>query len=344
MKKIILYCFALVLLFACSTKHVQNRDDKYGGTLHLAIYDVTFDDYFFPPTTVNELEKMLVGIFYDGLFTINPYTLSIENAICKSWDVDNTGLVYILHLDSTAVFSKDDCFPNGTRNVNAYDVKYTFHILSNPTIGTTNFTNTVYHIKGAKEYYSLPKEVRDTSRIEGITVIDNYTLKITLDKPSPRFIQNLAHPSAAIIPFEAVEKYGNKSTIGVGPFRYQSDSSHFMFIRNPQYYKFDEKRNRLPYLDSIVITRVPDFESTIDLFVDGEIDAMLLVSGSKISTIQQLIPDSINYEIVESNGVNLHGNGKLYNIIRTNVKGICTNKMNVLNFTEVYKTKDVDSQ
>lgn len=340
MRKFLLYCFCFILLFSCTSKRTQNKYDKYGGTLRLAIYDVTFDEYIFSPTIVCDLEKMLGGIFYDGLFSINPFSLSTENSICKSWDVDNTGLIYVFHLDSTAVFTKDDCFPNGTRNVNAYDVKYTFHILSNPTIGTTNFTNTVYHIKGAKEYYSMPKEIRDTSRIEGITVVDNYTLKITLDKPSPRFIQNLAHPSAAIIPFEAVEKYGNKSTIGVGPFRYQTDSTHFIFVRNPQYYKFDAKKNRLPYLDSIVITRVPDFESTIDLFVDNEIDAMLMVSGNKIATIQQLIPDSVHYEIVESNGVNLHGNGKLYNIIRSNVKGIYTNKMNILNFSEVYKERN----
>ncbi len=335
MKQFLAYMLFCIILFAsCSGNHKKQTDN----TLRLAIYDVTFDHYIFPPTIAADLEKSVSSIFYDGLFKINPVTLSVENALCKSWDVDNTGLVYIIKLDSTAMFNADPCFTNGnTRHVNAYDVKYTFHILANPKYGISNFTNTVYHIKGAKEYYSLPDSTRDTSRIDGIEIIDTYTLKITLDKPSPRFIQNLAHPAAAIIPYESVEEYGDKSTVGVGPFSYIVDSTKFIFVKNPNYYKFDEKGNRLPYLDTITLTQVPDFESTIDLFTEGEIDAMLMVAGSEIASVLKQIPENIDYEITEANISNLRGSGKMYNIIRSDIKNLYTNKLNILDFSLVYR-------
>lgn len=341
LKKIVTLLLSVFVFFACSNDKQEN-DTKSGGNLRMAIYDVSFDEYIFPPTIGNELEKSLASIFYTGLFQINPFTLEVENALCTTWDVDNTGLVYVFTIDTTAQFHKNDCFGRAkTRHVTAYDVKYSFHLLADPRYSTINFTNTVYHIKGAKDYFALPKEVRDTSRIEGIKVLDNATLKITLDKPSPHFITNLAHPVAAIIPYEAVEKYGDKSTVGVGPFRYESDSTEFKFIKNELYNKFDEEKRKLPYLDTIIMKRANSLDSTIAMFVRDEIDVMLLVPGDRISEILELIPENMDYEISESNVINLKVQGKRYNIIRTYIKDLYTNKLSILELEKTYNTKNL---
>lgn len=341
MKRLIPIVVSIFCLCACGGGlQTKPKADKSGGTLHLGIYDVTFDEYIFPPTIQNELEKSLASIFYTGLFRYNPFTLEVENALCKTWEVDNTGAVYIFRLDSTAMFQRDECFGRKeTRHVTAYDVKYTYHLLANPKYSTFAFTNTVYHIKGAKDYFSLPDSVRDTSRIEGIQVLDDYSLKITLDRPSPTFLHNLAHPSAAILPFEAVEKYGDHSTVGVGPFCYEADSSQFRFIKNDLHNKFDANRTALPYLDSITITRVDSIDQTVDLFVKGKIDAMLMVPSIRIKEILNRIPEDFSYEISESNIINLKGNFVRYNIIRSYVKDLYTNKLLILDFERTYIDK-----
>lgn len=341
MRKIIPFLLGLLLFLACESDSHSGKKGKSGGNLRLAIYSVNFDEYIFPPSVNNILEKSLASIFYTGLFHINGYTLEVENALCKTWEVDNTGLNYIFKIDTTAQFHKNACFGgnNKTRNLTAYDVKYTFHILANPKYSALNFTNTVYHIKGAKDYFSLTDDVRDTSRIEGIQVIDNETIRITLDKPSPRFIENLANTSAAIIPYEAVEMYGDKSTVGIGPFRYEADSLEFRFIKCEHYNKYDSEKEKLPYLDTIIITRVNDLEESFQKFANYEIDAMLLVPAEEIPGFLKRLPEDIEYEISESNVVNLKGVGKRYNIIRTNIKGLYTNKLNIFEMAEVYNTE-----
>lgn len=329
---------ALVLLASCSLQK-NGGDEKYGGTLTIPIYDVNFDPYIFSPNLNGELEKSLASIFYTGLFQYNPVTLLVENAICESWSVDNTGLVYEFHLDTTAKFCKNECFnnKNETRNVTAYDVKYTFHLLANPKFGVENFTNTVYHIEGAMKYFSMTDAQRDTSRIEGIKVIDDHTLKVTLNRPSPTFIQNLAHPAAAIIPYEAVDMYGMKSTVGVGPFQYQFDSTQFLFTRCNEYFMCDKQRHHLPYLDTLRFVRTNSLQEASELFTQGKVDALLLVSGDEVSHILKQLPENIDYEILESHVPNfLNYNGVLYNIVRPYVKGLHTNKLFILNFDEVY--------
>ncbi|MBP5583721.1 MAG: hypothetical protein J6X43_07185 [Bacteroidales bacterium] len=346
MKRFLSFVVTLIFLYSCASQK-EEQDEKYGGTLSIPIYDINFDPYIFAPTINGELEKSLASIFYTGLFQYNPVTLSVENGICQSWDVDNTGLVYVFHLDTTAQFHKDECFNNAqeTRKVTAYDVKYTFHLLANPKFGVENFTNTVYHIQGAMKYFSMTDAQRDTSRIEGITVIDEHTLKVTLSRPSPTFIQNLAHPAAAIIPYEAVEMYGTKSTVGIGPFQYQFDSSQFVFTRSDDFFLRDKKRNHLPYLDTLRFIRTNSLQEASNLFIQGKIDALLLVSGGEVSRILHQLPEEIDYEILESHVPNfLNYNGTLYNIVRPYVKGLHTNKLFILNFDEVYIDKRLYSQ
>lgn len=341
MKKVLSIVLMAMIICSCASQK-DEQDERFGGTLTIPVYDVNFDPYIFAPNLNGELEKSMASIFYTGLFRYNPVTLSIENAICESWDVDNTGLVYVFHLDTTAQFQKDECFNNAqeTRNVTAYDVKYTFHLLANPKFGIENFTNTVYHIQGAMKYFSMTDAQRDTSRIEGITVIDEHTLKITLNRPSPTFIQNLAHPAAAIIPYEAVDMYGTKSTVGVGPFQYQADSSQFLFTRSNNFFMRDKKRNHLPYLDTLRFVRTNSLQEASELFIQGKADALLLISGNEISRILQQLPEHIDYEISESRVPNfLNYDGVLYNLVRPYVKGLHTNKLFILRFDEVYIKK-----
>ncbi|MCQ2606892.1 MAG: ABC transporter substrate-binding protein [Bacteroidales bacterium] len=331
-----------LLVVSCANTLKKQESGKSGGTLRLAVFRYTFDDYIFPPTIGSELEKCFASMFYTGLFKINPVTVEVENALCRNWEVDNSGLVYTFYLDTTAQFNKDDCFGRSmTRKVTAYDVKYTFHLLANPHYSTANFTNTVYRIQGAKEYFSMTDEQRDTSRIAGIKVIDDHTLTVTLDKPSAHFLQNLAYPAASIIPFEAVEKYGMESTVNVGPFSYEHDSVEFRFIKSTYYFEKDDDNCRLPYLDSVRITKVKTLDDEVDLFVNNEIDAILLIPGEKVPAIVASFPAEMEYEISDANGITLYGAQRHYNITRKYVKNLCTNHLNILGLDKVYIDKQL---
>lgn len=344
MRKVCIFIVCIVALAACNgTNKKYQQSERSGNNLHLAIYDVTFDDYIFTPTISNDLEKSLASIFCTGLFRLNPISLEVQNSICTGWDVDNSGLVYTLYIDTTAKFHKDPCFGHKeTREVTAYDVKYTFHILANPEYGGNNFTSTISQIKGAKKYNAMTKTVRDTSRIEGIKVLNKQTIQVTLEQPSSVFIQKLAHPAASIIPEEAIKKYGRNSTVSIGPFRYLANETHYIFIKCLFYNGLDENNSKLPYLDTVFITKTKNFEETITLFTEGQIDAMLLVPSNKIGEVIKQFPSNIDYEITEANyeSVNFLGKGPLYNISRRYVKDLHTNRFNILELERTYIKKD----
>ena len=84
---------------------------------------------------------------------------------------------------------------------------------------------------------------------------------------------------------------------------------------------------------------VHDSETSVDLFVEGKIDAMLMVPSIRIKDILKRIPEDFSYEISESNIVNLKGNFVRYNIVRSYVKDLYTNKMNILDFERTYIDK-----
>jgi len=215
--------FIIVILtfFSCSQQEIEEkRNNTCGGTIKLPIdSDIST---LFPPAIISESEKQIVSQFHLGLFKYNAQNTTLEPGICKNWDIDNTGKVYIFHLDSTVFFHDDNCFPGGKgRNITAYDVEYTFYLLSTPSAYNKNFTNTVSRILGAKEYF---KKIQTTTgekpHIPGIQILDKYTLKITLETPSVLFLYNLAHPAASILPQEGIKKYDSDCKIGAGPFIY----------------------------------------------------------------------------------------------------------------------------
>jgi peptide/nickel transport system substrate-binding protein len=90
---------------------------------------------------------------------------------------------------------------------------------------------------------------------------------------------------------QAVRNFWNIATppekiVGNGPFLLERyvPGERFIFKRNPNYWKKDEKGNRLPYLDRIVLTRTPDFNSELLKFQAGEIESFGL-RGKDLATL-----------------------------------------------------------
>ena len=84
------------------------------------------------------------------------------------------------------------------------------------------------------------KDGSDYSKsIEGLKALDKYTIQIKLIKPYPQLVYTLAMGYSAIVPVEAVEKYGRELSIhpvGSGPFKLIShNSTKTVLVRNPTY-------------------------------------------------------------------------------------------------------------
>src|SRR5690606_14728414 len=165
--------FSIFLLFSCTSSYSPYENERYGGNVQIEIpYPPTT---FFPPSVDDEVSEIIVYQIHMGLVRFNSSNATIESGIARSWDIDNTGKIYIFYLDSTVYFHDDDCFVGGEgRRVTAHDFKYTFTYLASQRAENKNF-GIVSRIKGAKEYYAQFQQHPD-AEIEGIEVDDDFTL------------------------------------------------------------------------------------------------------------------------------------------------------------------------
>jgi peptide/nickel transport system substrate-binding protein/oligopeptide transport system substrate-binding protein len=99
--------------------------------------------------------------------------------------------------------------------VNAHDVYYSFARILNPS-SRSPFTWVFDKILGAPDYVK-----GRTKEIEGLRVIDPYTLQIHLKKPFSPFLNLLSMTAAYVVPAEEIEKWGqdfSSHPVGTGPY------------------------------------------------------------------------------------------------------------------------------
>jgi len=126
---------------------------------------------------------------------------------------------------------------------------------------------------------------------ESAEKIDDYTVKINLKYPSAGFMMALAGPYSQI---QAKHLAGTDSQsidflVGTGPFIVTEivTQVHTRWERNPDYWKYDQYGNQLPYLDAIyMFSTVAEGD---DLFISRRMDVRnLVVSGSTLETFNTL--------------------------------------------------------
>jgi len=134
----------------------------------------------------------IVEIF-GGLVTIDREQQIVPD-IAERWDVSDDGTVYTFELRQGVLFHKED------RQVTASDVKYSMERALDPDTQSTVAEVYLGDIVGAEEFID-----GEADEVTGIEVVDNYTLRITIDAPKPYFLAKLTYPTAFVVDRRQVE-------------------------------------------------------------------------------------------------------------------------------------------
>jgi len=329
-----------LILFSCSTKVEESIVNTEQKSLKLNIASQIKTLY---PPAINDVYSMQVASqIFEGLVKFNPVNLDIEPAIAEKWEINDDFTEYTFFLRKDIFFHDNPCFPKGKgRKLTANDVKYSFNNLCSQKFTNNNFKATLLYVIGAEKYYENSLDSTNTNtNIEGIEIINDYTIKIKLKKSMPFFLNSLALTVASIYPKEAFEMYKENNFVGTGAFYLKEypQKEKITLLKNPNYYKTDKNNTELPYIDTVFISVESSISKEINGFVNNKTDIIMNIPSSYISEfMDKHIKDFesnppkyivINYTNAETND--------MYNITKSNIHNFSTNSMNYIDLSLVF--------
>jgi oligopeptide transport system substrate-binding protein len=305
MRKILSCLIGISLLVSCGTE--EKKEDAEGGkndpvkpeVVGPVAYGGTFmtsenEKYqtLFPHFITDLGSANVANQMYEGLVKFNPQNLTVVSAIAESWTVDESLTEYTFSLKKDVAFHDDPCFEGGKgRTVTANDFKFAFELLCTKKDNNSSFQNTFQdRLEGANAYHN-----GEADNVSGITVVDDYTLKMKLTAPSASFIQILCNPILSVFPKEAYDKYSTEMKIGTGPFVFHNGGDpekEAILLRNKNYHVKDEYGNQLPYVDTVMFKFIPTKTAELEAFRSGELSMIYGLPSEKITeVVQENTPD-----------------------------------------------------
>jgi ABC-type transport system substrate-binding protein len=196
-----------------------------------------------PAQAASIYANFVVVNLYDTLYRYKylarPYQLQ-PNLAAAMPEISEDGLEVIIRIKQGVHFIDDDAFEGGAgREIKAEDFVYSIKRHFDPATRAQGAWLWQQRIEGIDRWKT---EGSDYDReVSGLRALDDYTVQIRLTRPFPQLIHTLTQGYAAIVPREAVEKYGQEFAshpVGSGPFMLTSrDSVRVVMASNPDYRK-----------------------------------------------------------------------------------------------------------
>lgn len=225
----------------------KKRFDEKDTTLNLSIpANVKGLD---PINANDQYSATVIAQMYEGLLQYNylkrPFVLEPKLAAAMP-EISKDGLTYTFKLKPGVKFHDNAAFKDGKgREVTAQDFIYSWKRLADPRNTSEGFWILDGKIKGLNEWAAAVKAEKanyDTP-VEGLSAPDAHTLVVKLTGVYHQLGYVLTMPFAAVVPREAVDKYGKEilnNPVGTGPFMLEKASdwvrnSKITLKKNPNY-------------------------------------------------------------------------------------------------------------
>ena len=232
----------------------------------------------------------------------------IPNTLESLPQVNAEGTEYTFQLRRGIYFNDDEAFKGKRRELTAQDYAYSLRRHFDPYWRSPwlfQFEKKILGADAAMERAKKSGQFDYDAPIEGIEVVDRYTLRIRLAQPDFTFIYVLATPPSSALAREVVERYGDDvgaHPVGTGPFRLAEwkRASKIVLDANPGFraLRFDAApgedpesqailaRNRgklLPLIGRVEYAVVEETQPRWLAFVNGEHDILERVPNEYIN-------------------------------------------------------------
>ena len=232
---------------------------------------------------------------YDNLVKFERGGTQVTPGLAEKWTVSKDGLEYTFNLRKGVKWHSNKNF-KPSRDFNADDFLFTMNrqwIETDPYFKVTSSNHSYFNDMG------MPKQLKSIEKV------DDYTVKVTLNKPEAPFLSNLAMQFAGIQSQEyaiAMLKAGtpekiDQEPLGTGPFvmvQYQKDAL-IRYKAFPQYWKGKAK------IDDLIFSITPDASVRWAKLQKGECHVMPYPNPADLDAIRK----DANVTVLEQPGLNV---------------------------------------
>lgn len=271
-----------LLLSACSS-----RGPAPGGSILKVNLGAEVQDLD-PQLVTGVPEFRALSSLFEGLTDLNPTTLEPEPAAAISWSLSDDQLTYTFAMRPEGRWSNGD-------PVTAHDFEYAWRRVLSPNLAA-EYSYLLHPIRGAKDYNTAITS--DWSTV-GVKALDDVTLEVTLDHPTPFFLSLLYHQTfypvhrGTIEKFGAMDERGSKWThagnhVGNGAFRLEEwfPDEHILVVRNEHYWNAASIR-----LDGVQFYSISDSQTEERSFRTGQLHMTETMPLNKIEVYRKDDPD-----------------------------------------------------
>jgi oligopeptide transport system substrate-binding protein len=229
-------------------------------------------------TAVNHLMEGLTRATKDGL----------KPALAAKWDILENGTKFVFTLRDGIKWSNGD-------PITAEDFVYAWQRALDPETAS-EYAYQLYYIKGGeklntiakkdkdgKENPNYAKEIEEAKKALGVVAKDAKTLEVTLEAPTPYFLELTSFPT--LLPVNKKVVSANKdwaakpeTYISSGPYKMEKweAKSKLVMVKNPNYWNKDAVK-----IDKLEYSMIEEKATALQLWESGQLDVIDAVPGAE---------------------------------------------------------------
>jgi len=234
-----------------------------------------------PQKTASVSEADILDDLFEGLITYDAEG-KIVPGVAESWTISNDGLVYRFKL-------RDAKWSNGDK-IEAKDFVFSFRRLLDPATGA-QYAPLFFPIRNAEK---VNRGAASPSELE-VSAIDDATLEIALQAPTPYFLELLAHQTAMPIEESNLAQFGDDFTragnlVSDGAYKlaYYWPNDRAVLVKNENYHDAAKVR-----IDREIVLPLEDRAAALLRFEAGEIDSYPDAPTEQIAFIRDKLKDEL---------------------------------------------------
>jgi len=238
------------------------RTGTYGGTL---VYSVLGEiDTFNPVEPKGATSQELRSMIFSGLVGYNNGKWAAEPLLATRWEVSADHLTWTFHLRRGVRWSDGE-------PLDIDDVAFTFRAIFHPEIHSSiqdGFRDEQRRLptftvdREAQTITFVTQEVSSQflTHVGNVSIIPEHKWKDHLQEKEPTLLEQMTSDDDPT------------QIVGCGPFvlKQYVPAEKIEYVRNPHYFEFDARGNRLPYVDRVVVVLVKDQNLQVQKFLAGE--------------------------------------------------------------------------